>query len=219
MISNGIISNFADIFILEVEDLTRDDIFTEREALLVLATVHMVKPVKDDAKLLDLINDAKAKKKKFQAWQFFGALGIKNAGKTIGKLLVDHYGSFDKIIQATEDELLSINDVGPATASCIVEYFKNNKKHVSNLLEHVELEYPKTGKLSGQKFVLTGGFTEGKSYWEKAIEECGGKCGSSVSSSTNYVVVGTDAGIKAQKATELGIQKLTVQQLKDLLNK
>lgn len=215
LISNHIIKEFADIYTINVEDMVKNGVFTERESLLVLATVHLVKPVKDNVKMLELIDKAKKVKKKVQAWQFFGALGISNAGKTVGKLLVDNLGSFAKIMEASEEELLAIDGIGPTTAASIVNYFANNS--VNKLLQHIELEYPKVGKLSGKKFVLTGGFVEGKTYVEKLIEEAGGKCGSSVSKTTDYVVVGTDAGIKEKKADELGIQKLNIQQLKALI--
>jgi len=112
MVSNKLIKSLADLYTLSVDDLVQNDgsgepIFTVREALLALATIHMVKPVDDNVKLTTAIEKAVKKKKLVPAWQFFGSLGIEGAGKTVGKQLVEVYKDFDKIMEATEDELLA----------------------------------------------------------------------------------------------------------------
>lgn len=217
MVANKLVKDIADLYRLEVDDLTNNDVFTEREALLALATIHMVKPMDDDAKLLIAINKAKAKKKVIPAWQFFGALGMEGAGKTVGKLLIEKYKDFDKIMDATEADLLTLDGIGPKTAESIVAYFKANRKQVEDLLQYIELELPKTGKLTGKSFVFSGGFDEGKSHWEKAVLDLGGKVSSSVSKNTTYLVAGPGSGSKSEKAQELGVTIIDVKALQKLL--
>lgn len=217
ILDGGKAKTIADLYNLSLEDLL-DSGFSARQGVLALCTIHMVGRTKrdDDELMMDILGE-KGRKKKFQAWQFFAALGIPGAGKTAGKLLIEHLKSFDKIRQCTEDELLRIDGIGPITAKAIVDYFKTHKEQVDALLKHVELELPKQGKLSGKSFVLTGGFDEGKDALEAKIADAGGKCGSSVSKKTDYVIVGTNAGVKEQKADELGIKKLTPEELYKML--
>jgi DNA ligase (NAD+) len=165
----------------------------------------------------DAINKAKKTKKKVAAWQFFAALGIPRAGKTVGKLLIDTWGSFDKILNATKDDLVSIDGIGEVMADAIVEYFAKSRKIVDRLLEHVELELPKVGKLTGQTFVLSGTLNQGKSHWEKLIQDFGGKIGGSVGRSTSYLVAGPGSGTKSDKAKELGVKILTETELEAML--
>jgi DNA ligase (NAD+) len=216
IVQSGKVREFADLYTLEKDDLELVGL-SEREALLALATIHMIKPHKDNVKLLDAINKAKKTKKKVAAWQFFAALGIPRAGKTVGKLLIDTWGSFDKILNATKDDLVSIDGIGEVMADAIVEYFAKSRKIVDRLLEHVELELPKVGKLTGQTFVLSGTLNQGKSHWEKLIQDFGGKIGGSVGRSTSYLVAGPGSGTKSDKAKELGVKILTETELEAML--
>lgn len=217
VVATGKVKQLPDIYDLTVKDLIDAD-FSAREAMLAIATIHHVKPSKDDTKLSMAILTAKGEKKKVQGWQFFAALGISGAGKTIGKILFDHYKTMPAILTATHNELVQIPGIGDTTAQSIVWHLNRYGVMIGKLLEHVEPEGPKVGgKLEGLTFCLSGSFTEGKLALEKAIGEQGGKCASSVSKRTNYVVVGTDAGIKAKKADEYGITKLTPEELKKML--
>lgn len=218
MISCGKIKDLADLYTVSLDDLQKAGL-SERESLLALATIHMVKPQKDNAKLLAAIEKTMNAKKTIPAWQFFAALGIKGSGRTAGKALFAALGTLDKIRSASVDTLRSVSGIGDIAAPTIAAYFKEKGALVDRLLEHVELELPKTGPLSGSFFVLTGSFDKGKSYWEKQIEDLGGKCGSSVSKTTTYVVVGPDAGAKLTKAVELGIKQLDVHELEKMLAK
>lgn len=219
LVEGGAVKNYADFYKLGALDVM-DCGLSERQALLAIAGIHMIaSPDKlDDQELISEIAKAKKTKKSVPLWRLFASFGIESAGKSAGKALVDHFGSFDKIMQATADELASVENVGDKTASIIHGYLSENAKNIQELLKYVEPELPKTGPLTGKTFVLTGGFAEGgKAAWEKRIEEKGGKCGSSVSKNTSYVVVGTDAGSKEKKADSLGVKKLTIDELKKML--
>lgn len=218
IMSLGLVKSIAGLYSLKVEDLLVGG-FTERQATLALAAIWQVSPGKeaDNEKLKEKILAVSKLKQKLDAPKFFKALGIPGAGETVGKSLVSHYKDFNLIRKATAEELVTISGIGPTTASSVAEWFKENDHVVEKLFEYVELVLPKSGKLNGKNFVLTGGFPEGKSFWEKKIEDLGGNCGSSVGKKTDYVVVGTDAGAKEKKADELGVTKLTLDELVKLL--
>ena len=186
---SGKAKSLPDLYELSIEDLLYAG-FSSRQAHLALCTIHFVGRTKrDDEELIMDIMAAKGQKKKFQAWQFFAALGIPGAGKTAGKTLIDELKSFEAIMDATAGGLESIDGIGPTTANAIYDYFQSKKDVVIKLLNHVELELPKQGKLSGKTFVLTGSFDEGKKHHEKRIQDAGGKIASSVGSKTNYLLM------------------------------
>lgn len=216
IIQSGKVKELADLYTLTVKDLL-DCEFSEREALLALACIHMVKPVKDNQKLTATIMDVKAKKKPVPAWQFFAALGISGAGKTAGKTLVESFGTIEDIIGASDADLMEVPGIGDTTGTSICSYFRANGDKVRRLLEHVQPEYPKKGKLTGQTFCLSGSFDDGKSHWEKLIADQGGRVSGSVSKTTTYLVAGPGSGSKSDKAQEIGVKIIDVEELKKLL--
>lgn len=218
LVEGGLIKTPADFYKLEVNQVVNCGL-SERQALLAIAGIHMISsPDKlDDDALKIAVKKAQKNKKNVPLWKLFASLGIESAGKSAGKALVEHFGSFDKIRQATVEELESVPDVGNKTAQIVHGYLKSRADMIDDLLNFVEPLLPKVGPLSGKTFVLTGGFADGKSKIEFLIEERGGKCSSSVSKNTSFVVIGTDAGSKEQKADSLGIKKITLEELKKML--
>ena len=219
--NSGKVTSLAGLYTMTVGDLTPHG-FSERQATLAIAAVHKVKPGKpeDNDKLLAKIEKARLKKQSVAAWKFFSALGISGAGETAGKALITHFQSFDKIRQASTDVLLGIDGIGDTTAESIHEWFSEpvNNQLVDDLLNYVELELPKTGKLSGTNFVLTGAFDGGKKQWQTKIEDIGGNIQGSVGSKTNYLVAGEDVGkAKTDKANKLGVPIITVDDLEQML--
>ena len=219
----GKVKTLADLYKLAEADLTDEKRFSVREALLALAAIFVVKPVKNNTHLRNAIEEARVNKQKIEGWKFFAALGISGAGRTAGKALTAHFDDFDAIMQASVAELEEVDGIGGTTAEAIHDYFKDGGDEVvDQLLEFVELVLPKKGKLTGQNFVLTGNFDLGKPHWEAAIEEEGGNIQSSVSRKTNYVVQqhgktdGTPSG-KEKRAGELGIPIISVPDLEKLL--
>lgn len=212
IVGGGKAESFADLYELSLQDLL-DAELSERQALLALATIHMVKPMKDNDKFLDKILKAQFVKKTVPAWQFFAALGIPRAGKTVGPRLIDHFGSFEGIMNSSLEELQKISGLGEVLAENIYEYFAKNRPMVERLLDqHVALELPKTGgKFDKLKFVLSGSFDEGKSHWEKEIQDRGGRTSGSVSKTTNYLVYGPGAGDKKDRAEELKFQGFPIE--------
>lgn len=221
ILSTGQVKSLADLYDLTIGDLEEAGL-SERESLLALATIYVVKPNADNAKLVAAIEKARSEKRKVEAWKFFAALGIPGAGHSAGKALVQHYRDFDAIRAASEEELLTVSGIGGVTAKAIVEWFGKYDSVVDRLLEKIELELPKSGKLSGTNFVLTGDFAKGKKFYEGLIEAQGGNIQSSVGKTTNYLVqeFGKSDGspsTKEKKAAELDVPIISVKDLEKML--
>lgn len=218
LVDAGVVFRFSDFYKMSVSDAERAGM-SKRQALLAVASIWMIQsPEKmDDADLEKKVTEVRKKKISVPLSKLFASFGIETAGKSAGKALVAHFGDFEKIRSATVSDLEAVADVGTKTAGIIHEWMKANAKEIDELLNFIDPELPVVGKLSGKSFCLTGGFAEGKKRWESEIESRGGKVSSGVSKTTTYVVEGMDAGSKADKAKQLGIPLITVEDLKKML--
>jgi len=156
--------------------------------------------------------------------RFIFALGIRHVGETTAKDLANHYGSVHALMEASLEDLLMVNDVGPVVANSIVSFMQeaHNREVIEQLLASglqltVE-EKEISAAVIGKTFVLTGTFpTLTRDAAKELLEKAGAKVAGSVSKKTDYVVAGTDAGSKLTKAEELGIAVIDEAALLDLL--
>lgn len=178
---------------------------------------------KRTTKLLQAIEDSK----EADLSAFLFAIGIPGVGAQAARDLANHFGSFDAVRQAKEEELQAVEDMGPITAHNIVEFFHDPTiaKAMDRLLgEGIRLQETKTSHkeqfLSGKKLVVTGTI-EGykRKELEDLIRSLGGKAQSSVSKETDLVLAGEKAGSKKDKAQELGVEILEEDRLADFLSK
>lgn len=144
------------------------------------------------------------------------AFGIRQVGQKAGKILAAHFKTLDALLEATPEELTSINDIGEITAKSLVEWSSNpQSRHLIARLKEAGVnmtaaEQGSDQRFSGMTFVLTGTlerFTRDEA--SAMIESRGGKSAGSVSKKTTYVVAGEAAGSKLRKAQELGIPVLS----------
>lgn len=141
------------------------------------------------------------------------ALGIRNVGEHLAGVLAKTYGSIDNLGKQTIETLTQTDEVGPVVAESIVSFFNNlqtqtilKKLNDAGVVFPTEEKPSREGKLAGKTFVVTGTLDKySRKEAELEIEKRGGKVTSSVSSKTNYVVVGADPGSKYDKAMKLGI--------------
>ena len=143
------------------------------------------------------------------------ALGIRNVGEVAATALAARFGSLERLMEATEEELVAIDDFGAITARCVVEFFthESNKELCRRLTEAgvltVSTATPTEDLLAGLTFVLTGTLpTMSRDEAGALIKAKGGKVSGSVSKKTSYVVAGDAAGSKLTRARELGVTVL-----------
>ncbi|MGB5621819.1 MAG: NAD-dependent DNA ligase LigA [Gammaproteobacteria bacterium] len=169
--------------------------------------------------------DALEKSKKTTLARFLFGLGIREVGEVTAASLARHFGSIEPIMEATAEELQTVPDVGPVVAAHVEAFF--HQPHNRDVIAELRDEgicWPDTvptasepGPLSGKVFVITGSF-EGMTRIDakRRIEALGGKVTASVSSKTDYLLCGKDPGSKLKKASELGVEILSQDELADL---
>lgn len=151
-------------------------------------------------------------------------LGIRMVGERVAKILADHYKSIEALMDAKQEELVGIHEVGPKLAESLTFYFSvpANRERVGKMLRlGVKPAYIATAtgdRLAGKSVVVTGTLTRfSRDEIHKLIEREGGKPSSSVSSKTSYLVAGESAGSKLDKARSLGVPVLTEEEFLTML--
>ena len=200
----GLVKNVADLYKLTKDALLTLDRLGEKSAENVLAEI-------DASKQLPLE-------------RVIYGLGIRFVGERTAQFLAEHFGSLDAITKASTEDLEKVNEVGPRIAESIVEFFadEHNRKLVSDLrkagLTFTGQKKEKGTKLAGKTFVLTGTLARHtRDEAKKMIEDAGGRVSGSVSKKTDYVVAGSDAGSKLDKARELGVSVIGEEELEGLV--
>lgn len=152
------------------------------------------------------------------------ALGIRQVGAKAGKVLASSFGSLDRLMNATVEELTNVQDVGAITAQNIVDWFAQpQSKHMIQRLRDAGVNFQSKrvitdARFAGKTFVLTGALSKfTREEATEKIELLGGKASGSVSKKTSFVVVGENAGSKERKARELGIPILTEDQFFEMI--
>jgi len=153
--------------------------------------------------------------------------GIRHVGEKVSKVIASNYPNIEDLFTATFEELIDINEIGDVIAKSIIDFFRDEdtRKLVNELKEiGMNLEYTSNISLkeefTDKTFVLTGKLEIYKrSEAKNLIESLGGKVSGSVSSKTDYVVAGSDAGSKLTKAIELGVKVISEGEFKDLLDR
>ena len=204
LIEKGLIKTPADIYFLGLEDI---------KSLWKSGTTAA-------KKLLQAIDNSKQQ----DLSRLIYALGIRQVGAKAGKVLASAFGNMDALMNATEEELTAVPDVGAITAKNIVEWFTQaqGKEIIARLREAgVNFESKRVisdARFAGMTFVLTGALSKfTREEATEKIELFGGKASGSVSKKTSYVVVGENAGSKERKARELGIPILSEDQFLQMI--
>ena len=172
--------------------------------------------------------DALEKSKRTTLPRFLFSLGIRHVGETTAKDLARHFGSLDRVMNADEDELLTVPDVGPVVARSVHTFFSQpHNREVAEQLRAVGVQWDEHEGVAaaqplpwaGKTFVLTGSLpTLSREDAKALIEAAGGKVAGSVSKKTHYVIAGEEAGSKLDKARQLGLTVLDEAGLRALLD-
>ena len=172
------------------------------------------------------IVDALEKSKETTLPRFLFGLGIRHVGEATAKALARHFGQIDAIMDASEEQLLAVNDVGPTVAQSIRTFFDQaHNREVVEQLRACGIHWPVLDAasdapkpLAGLTFVITGTLpTLGRDAAKDLIEAAGAKVSGSVSKKTSFVLAGTEAGSKLDKARELGVAVIDEAALRQML--
>src|SRR5216684_2598737 len=199
----GLVKDVADIYKLTKKDLLGLERFADKSA----------------QNIVDEIENSK----KLPLERVFYGLGMRFVGERTAQFLAEHFGSMEALERASQEQLQDVNEVGPRIAASIVEFFNlpANRKLVERLraagLTLSGQKKERGTKLAGKTFVLTGTLAKyTRDEAKKRIEDAGGKVTGSVSKKTDYVVAGTDAGSKLDKANQLGVKVIDEAELEKL---
>lgn len=196
LIKEGFLESYADIYTLKNR---RDELIEKK----------LIGKEKNTDKILSAIEASKAN----EPTRLLAALGIRNVGLSTSRELMKNFSGIEELMNADEEKLTAINDIGATTAKCIVDFFKNenNRKIMESLkAAGVNMTMPQKEEgrdaLAGLTIVVTGTLpTLGRKEAAELIEKNGGKATGSVSKKTSYLVAGEAAGSKLTKAQALGI--------------
>ncbi|NCN40584.1 NAD-dependent DNA ligase LigA [bacterium] len=198
----GLVRTFSDLYRLKIEDL---------EAL-----------PRQGKKSSQNIIDSIEKSKKSSLHRLIYSLGIRFVGEQTAKSLASHFGDLESFLKANEEELLTIEDIGPKVASSILnslssQDFVKEAKSLIQLGVHVEsAKTPKGSQFAGMTFVITGTLPVKRDEAKAFIEHRGGKVSGSVSKKTSYLLAGEEAGSKLEKARELEVPVLSWDELQSI---
>ena len=206
LVDTGLVKEVSDLYRLTEDDLIPLERFAEKSAANIISAIQ-------GSKTPPLA-------------RFIYALGIRFVGEATAQLLSQHFHSLKALSQASEEDLLQVEGVGPQVAGSIREYFQNPKnQEILNRLIDAGVSPsppapPPETPLAGKTFVFTGGLSRFSREEAKALVTArGGKVSSSVSPKTDYVVAGVDPGSKYAKAQELGVTILNEEAFAELLRR
>jgi DNA ligase (NAD+) len=205
---NGLVKNYADLYDLKIEQILPLERMAQKSAENLINGIEKSKEVPFEKVLY--------------------ALGIRYVGETVAKKLAKHYKSIDSIANASLMDLILVDEIGEKIAQSVIEFFENPEnriaverlKNVGVQFELKESNSQVSNKLEGKTFVVSGVFELfSRDDLKKAIEDNGGKVGSSISTKTNYVIAGENMGpAKLEKANQLGIKLISENDFILLLN-
>lgn len=196
LLNRRLVHNIADLYTLTVEQLLELERMGQKSA----------------SKIIKNIDASRAQ----PLARVLNGLGIPFVGERTAQILADHFGSLDAIAAASPEALQEASEVGPKVADSIRQFFAEERNR--DLIERLRAaglrftgpkHLKKKGPLTGLTFVLTGTLpTLTRDEAKERIESAGGKVAGSVSSKTNYVIAGEEAGSKLDKARELNVPVL-----------
>jgi DNA ligase (NAD+) len=209
LFNNGLVHNYADLYELTVEQILPLERMAQKSA------ENLVKGVENSKNI------------PFESVLF--ALGIRFVGETVAKKLAKHYKNIDALQQATLMDLILVDEIGERIAQSVIDFFENNEnkiiierlKSYGVQFEIIEKINPNaTEKFLGKIFVVSGVFSSfSRDELKKAIEDNGGKVGSSISAKTDFVVAGDNMGpAKLEKANKLNVSIISEDQFITMLN-
>ncbi len=206
MLERGLIQTAADLYYIRAEDIAQMDKLGDKSA----------------AKLIEQIEKSKSN----PLYRLINALGIRHIGEKGAKALAKKCKTLDNLMEADVKTLCEVDDIGEIMAQSVVDYFgtQQNREYIKRLTDagvncvDDSTQSTVNDKFAGKTFVLTGTLNKFKRNEASAIiESMGGKTSSSVSKKTDYVLAGSEAGSKLEKAQSLGITVITEDEFEQMI--
>lgn len=202
---NELLDSPADIYFLTKDDLLPLELMADKRA----------------QNLLDAINRSKDR----PLANIIYALGIPGIGETAAALLAERFGTIDRLMDVTEDELDAVGGIGPILAESIIAFFAGpqNRRMIARMKDGgvrftpFKSDRREVAAIAGKTFVITGTMSRPRDHFKKLIETSGGKVSSSVSKKTDYLLCGEAPGSKLDDATRLGVTVLDEDAFRRLL--
>jgi DNA ligase (NAD+) len=193
LLQTGLVREAADLYGLKPEDFMTLEGFAEISSKKLYAEIQAHREI--------------------ELHRFINALGIRHVGEETARDLAQAFGTFDKLREASKDDLLAVEGIGETVADSIVGFFKDKREaeRIDNLMRQVKVSRSSVGKssagrLKGTTWVLTGALKSlSREEAKEKIRALGGDVSESVSRKTSFVVVGAEPGSKFQKAQKLGV--------------
>lgn len=205
IVDKAMIRDYGDIYYLKFDDVKNLERMAEKSA----------------RNLIDAIERSKSN----ELHRFIYGLGIRHVGEHAAWVLAGKFGSIESLTKASEEELTATNEIGPVMASSIYQFFHNaenlkilKKLEKAGLAMEQAARPGKAGALSGKTVVVTGTLTSySRSDIEELIRKLGGNPSSSISKKTDFLVAGSEAGSKLDKAKALGVKVITEEEFKKIV--
>lgn len=204
LIADGLVSDPSDLFSLTKENLLPLELMADKKAENLLASI-------DRARRRELPRILHA----------FGIIGV---GETVARLLAARFVTIDALLDASEDELVAVDGIGPILAANVRQFFQQpSNRAMIEKLRRAGVDFApfktsaKAGPLDGKTFVITGTLSRPRDYFKNLIEEHGGSVAGAVSGNTDFLLAGEKAGSKLDKARSLGVPVLDEETFAELL--
>ena len=208
LVSTGLVKTYGDLYRLKQEQLEKLERMGKKSSQ-------------------NLIRNIQASKRQGLA-RLLNALAIRHVGRHVAQVLARHFGSMDRLMQASREELAAIPEIGPVIAESVYQFLHSPRgreiiedlRRQGVLMEEPQDQQPREKPLAGKTIVVTGtlkNFT--RDEIKQVIEQYGGRAASSVSSKTDFVLVGEKPGSKLQKARQLGVPTLSEEEFLALIGR
>ena len=221
LFDNGLVNDVSDFYKLEYEQLIG------LEKIIPAEGDKKEKKLSFKEKTVQNILSGIENSKKLGFEKVLFALGIRHVGETVAKKLAKYFGSIDKLVLSSIEELVEVDEIGEKIAESLIEWFaKPEHKRIIENLKESDLNFeiakstePLNNTLNGNTFVVSGVFeNHSRDELKKLIEDFGGKNIGSISKKTNYVLAGENMGpAKKQKAEKLGISIISEKEFEKML--
>jgi len=208
LVSAGLVKTYGDLYRLKQEQLEKLERMGKKSSQ-------------------NLIRNIQASKRRGLA-RLLNALAIRHVGRHVAQVLARHFGSMDRLMQASREELAAIPEIGPVIAESVYDFLHSPRgreiiedlHRQGVLMEEPQTQQPREKPLAGKTIVVTGtlkNFT--RDEIKQVIEQYGGRAASSVSRKTDFVLVGEKPGSKLQKARQLGVPTLSEEEFLALIGR